>query len=613
MPDSGDPEAAVRRAGGLISDIRGAGSRRAVSRAATVVLAVTVCLVPVPAAGDTPGAFELLERVRQAYAELESYSDLGEIEISAGPRGRERTSLHFFETAATASGQFQWRTHGETDAGFEERILWRADEQGYLFRSLYGQYKPVPSISAELAHGWGPGGYEALVVPLLLAGAGDALADPQAAVVDGQEACGERRCWAISLTRMAGAIDCRLLIDRETLMIREVTIELAGAGGRTPAAGDRPLRVRVRHHPGSPAPAAFAPPAGARRVADWEPSAAAGEAASEDPPPGSTFSEEITVSELTIVARIVDSRGEPIRDLRPDDLIVRVGPTNAPVLAVKWSSSDRPPAAIPPSQLAEARVQARAGRLIMDAQPPAPAGRLVVLFLQVDFEPSRIAGQLKILPDVGKLLRSLHPDDRVAIVSFDSHLKLWQDFTRDRRQAFEVLERAVSFGKPAARASRGVSLLEHWDFGAAAGAATPERALKLTAEALAPIAGEKDLIYMGWGLGRFGAGGVRMTAEYQPAVRALEAARVTVFVLDVSQADYHSLEVGLQNVAAHTGGTYERTLHFASQAVSRLARTIAGHYLVTIDRGAVPEARGRVTMRLKGRKGRVLFKPLTLG
>jgi len=86
-----------------------------------------------------------------------------------------------------------------------------------------------------------------------------------------------------------------------------------------------------------------------------------------------------------------------------------------------------------------------------------------------------------------------------------------------------------------------------------------------------------------------------------------------VFVLDVSQADYHSLEVGLQNVAAHTGGTYSRTLHFASQAISRLARTLGGYYLVTIDRTATPGARGRLTIGMRSKQGQVLYKPLVLG
>ena len=232
----------------------------------------------------------------------------------------------------------------------------------------------------------------------------------------------------------------------------------------------------------------------------------------------------------------------------------------------------------------------------------------------MDFEPSRITGHLKILPDVDRLLRSLHPDDRVAIVSFDSHLKLWHDFTSDRRATFETLEQAVSYGSPLARRNvRGPSLVESFDFHAAKQAASPEEALRVTAEALIPHGGEKDVIYLGWGLGRFGRGGVTMTAAYEPAVRALDAARTTVFVLDVTQADSHSLEVGLQNVANHTGGTYARTYRFSSQAIRRLARTIGGHYLVTIDRSALPLARGRLKITLKEKKGRVLFKPTILG
>ncbi len=571
---------------------------------------------------SAPGAFELLERVRQAYADLETYTDLGEIETTTGPAGHEHTTLRFFETAATAAGGFLWRTHGESEAGFEERVVWKDGAEVLVYSSLLQQYKPVSSLAAELAHGWGRGSYEALVVPLLLAGADDALADPSAAMVGGggAEPCGDATCWVISLTLMAGTITCELRVDQQTLLIHQVEVSLdstqaqlepaGGMAARSPKA--LPVTIRVRHHPGTAVPQAFVPPAGSRRVAEWQRRTVEDDAPGGDLWPESAFEEEITVALLTVVARIVDSRGEPLRDLEADDLIVLVGKTEAPVLSLEYSSS-QPQSEIPPIELAEARAAASAGRLVMAPEPTTQPGRLVVFFLQVDLEPSRIAGHLKILPDVERLLRALHPDDRVALVSFDSHLKLWQDFTRDREQTFEVLKRAISYGSPAARQSRGVSLLEHFDRRAAADAASPEKALQLTAEALTPLPGDKDMIYMGWGLGRYGAGGVRMTADYHPAVRALDAARTTVFVLDVSQADYHSLEVGLQNVAAHTGGTYDRTLHFASQAVKRLARTIGGHYLVTIDRTAAPAARGRLTMRLREKKGRVLFKPLTLG
>ena len=575
-------------------------------RAIIACVAVAFAAQANPAA-PVPGAFELLEQVRQTYAELETYSDLGEIETATGPAGNERTTLRFFETAATAAGGFLWRTHGDTETGFEERVVWRDGDEAFVYSSLHRQYKPVPSLAAELAHGWGRGSYEALVVPLLLVGAEDALADPTAASVDGTEPCGDATCWKVSLALMAGAIECQLLVHQQTLLIHQVVVSLDSAGDSDAA----PLTIRVRHHPSAAAPPNFVPPAGARRVAEWQPLAATYEP-SDDPWPESAFEEEITVALLTVVARIVDSRGEPLLGLETDDLIVQVGKTETPILSLEWSSSQTH-TEIPPAELAEARTAARAGRLVMAPESGPGPGRLVVFFLQVDLEPSRIAGHLKILPDVKKLLQALHPDDRVAIVSFDSHLKLWQDFTRDHEAAFEVLKSAISYGYPTARRSRGVSLLEHFDRQAAADAASPEEALRLTAEALTPLPGDKDMIYMGWGLGRYGAGGVRMTADYYPAVRALDAARTTVFVLDVSQADYHSLEVGLQNVAAHTGGTYDRTLHFASQAVRRLARTIGGHYLVTIDRSAVPEARGRLIIRLRDKEGRVLFKPMKLG
>ena len=143
----------------------------------------------------SPGAFELLERAREAYAALGSYHDLGELEMVTGGADDERTTLRFFETAFSGEGHFLWRTHGETEAGFEERVVWRGSSGAFVYSSLYGQYKPLSSLVGELAHSLGPGGYEALVVPLLLAGAGDALADPPAAVVDGVESCGIQQCW----------------------------------------------------------------------------------------------------------------------------------------------------------------------------------------------------------------------------------------------------------------------------------------------------------------------------------------------------------------------------------------------------------------------------------
>ncbi len=595
------------------------------SRRLMLLLASSFWLWPAGMQAEPPGAFALLEQIRQKYATLEAYSDLGEIERTFGDDDADST-LHFFETTTRADGGFLWRTHGETTDGFEERVIWRTGADAYVYSSLLGQYKPISSLLAELAHGFGDGSYEALLVPLLLAGDSDGLSAPEGAVVEGPEPCGESDCWILSMTRMGGTIESVLRVDRADLLIREVEVRLtdsatvfsralAGAGiVETPAAedGGKLLKITVKHHPAVAPPTTFKPPESARRVAEWEPTS---DAASQPEEPWLElgFQEEITVSLFSVVARIVDSRGAPLLGLEPSDLIAQVGDQEVPVLSLDWSSSYSPGADIPPIELAEARALAREGRLSVGSSEAPVSGRLVVMFLQIDLEPSRIAGHLKILPDIKELLESLHPNDRVAIVSFDSHLKLWWDFSRDRAATLATLKEAIGYGMPSARRSQEVSLLATFDVRAAKDAASPEKALQLTAEALAPLPGEKELIYLGWGLGRYGAGGVRMTPDYEPAVRALDAANATVFVLDVSQADRHSLEIGLQSVAAHTGGTYARTFHFASQAVHRLAQTLMGHYVVNIDRSALPKARGRLTLRLRAKTGNVLFKPLTLG
>ena len=60
-----------------------------------------------------------------------------------------------------------------------------------------------------------------------------------------------------------------------------------------------------------------------------------------------------------------------------------------------------------------------------------PAGRLLIYLFQHDIarEPSRTQGHQKFLLSTDELLDMLDPDDRVAVFSFDSHLKFRLDFT----------------------------------------------------------------------------------------------------------------------------------------------------------------------------------------
>ena len=152
------------------------------------------------------------------------------------------------------------------------------------------------------------------------------------------------------------------------------------------------------------------------------------------------------------------------------------------------------------------------------------------------------------------------------------------------------------------------SIAEHFDFAAAKDASTPERGLFVLARALAPIPGGKTMLFFGWGLST--VGGIRgpnatERRDLGNAFRALAAARTNIFTLDVTEADYHSLEVHLQNLSEMTGGTYQKTHIFPSLAMDRVKRAISGRYVLVFK--SPPESRGyhTIEVRLANRKGEV--------
>ena len=325
--------------------------------------------------------------------------------------------------------------------------------------------------------------------------------------------------------------------------------------------------------------------------------------------PRDQFGEEITVSLIPLTVRVVDGRGRPILDLTSDDFRVRVEGQEVPVVAVDWVDSSSPapaPSEATPSASAAATETA-------EPEAPRPAGKLVVFFVQADLNPTRISGQLRLRPYTEELLDTLHPADRLAVVSFDSHLHLRQDFTGDREAVYAAIDRGMLWGvSETGPASGKPALAESFDFQAAVKAASPERALEVTAKSLEALPGEKVIVFLGWGLGRFSIMGVQMTPSFAPAVKALRRSRSSVFVLDVTSADHHSLAAGLEAVAEATGGTYAKTNVLAGLATDFLAKAISGHYVLTIDPAEVPEDGGSLRIELRGRKGTVLARPVLL-
>ncbi|HYG64483.1 MAG TPA: VWA domain-containing protein [Thermoanaerobaculia bacterium] len=582
------------------------------SQRQSVLLAAFLFLPLNPASAQPePGAFELLAKARQAYAQLPSYRDHGEIEttLSAGV-----TVRHRFELTA-APGAFRFLLERDLGGEPQRRMIWRSGGEAFHFDSCLGQYKTVASLTDEVAGALGSGGADALVVPITLVGGAGALADPEVATVEGEEPCGDGSCWIVFFSR-ATDVESRLWIDSRSFLIRQVEVRLQDTGdvvdqamaqaglavrGTAPGAARGTITIRVRHEieagkPVQRAEAAFGPPPGARRVTEWQ-------VAGDDELP--QFGEEITVAIAAVTVRVVDNHGRPVEGLAPGDFRVLAKGKEIPVVAVDWVSSARTEAPLDPDGSA----------VSSGPSAPAPSGeqpcKRVVFFVQSGNHPTRLKGQMRLRPHTRELLESFPAADRLAVVSYDSHLKLWQDFTDDREAVFQAIDQAMLFGgdrQTVVRPSRDrSSLAAHLDFDAALRTASPERALQVTAEALQPLPGEKVMIYVGWGLGRFGSDGVRMTPDYRPAIEALDAARVTVFVLDITDADYHSLETGLQSVAYQTGGSYAKTHIFPQHATDFLAGTVSGHYVLTLDRTALPPQGSRVRIHLRDKKGTVYY------
>jgi VWFA-related protein len=288
------------------------------------------------------------------------------------------------------------------------------------------------------------------------------------------------------------------------------------------------------------------------------------------------FRETVDVDRVVVDARVVDGRGQPILGLSPSDFRVVVSGREVPLESAQWIA---------------------APGLAADAGADAP-GRLLVLFFQKSLEPSRAPGLLRMIGRVREVVRRLGSADRVAVVSFDSHLRMWVDFTSDHDRVERGL-RAVLFGGPQAEGpAPEPSLAAHFDAEEGRRAASLEKALLVLARALRQVPGSKNVVLVGHGFGELDV----------LARRALEDARATVFAFDVTDADYHTLESGLQQVADETGGFYERTHLFAGQAVARLERALAGYYVLTFPRPILPFGEHEVEIRLVGRKGTVLAK-----
>ncbi len=301
------------------------------------------------------------------------------------------------------------------------------------------------------------------------------------------------------------------------------------------------------------------------------------------------------VERVEIDAFILDSKGVPIPGLGKADLKLLVDGLTVPVESVEWIPAKEPEKVLPPPG-----IENPAAKIY--------AGRLFVVFCQTDFGRVRAKGQMRLANEAQPFLDSLLPSDRVAVASFDSHLKLRLDFTNDKEAILAAIHRSLHIefvdplpSGPFPSLAGAISIEE------ARGAATVERGLELLARALKPYAGPKAILYLGWGL-RVNHSPAEATA-FGRALNALLDARVHVFTLDVTDADFHGLETTLKALSEATGGTYQKTNQFRG-TLERVQKHLEGRYVIVFEKPRF-EWTGfhKIELQLSGRKGKILVRP----
>ena len=323
-------------------------------------------------------------------------------------------------------------------------------------------------------------------------------------------------------------------------------------------------------------------------------------------PPEGAFREEARVERVVIDAHVTDDDGEPIRDLTVADFVVKVDGKRVPLESVEWVSAAHPESETP-----------HTGEIAWTDAPTMPEpvlayppGRVIILFYQTDHEPLRISGFLRMAQYTDHFLESIVETDRVAVVSFDSHLKLRQDFTNSREKIKGAMLACLRTAEPE-RIEPGPfpSLARNFDYAKAKRAVTPERGLDLVARALEPIPGGKTMLFFGWGLGTIGGISGAIPDEqkdYVRALRSLSAARINIFTLDITDADYHTLEWRLDDVSEATGGVYQKTHLFPQAVLDRVTRAISGRYVLVFVKPDLPHGWHDVQVTLAGkRKGNI--------
>jgi len=297
--------------------------------------------------------------------------------------------------------------------------------------------------------------------------------------------------------------------------------------------------------------------------------------------------EELTVKRHILDVRVIDAMGRPVKGLGAENFVLSQQGTPIPIVSCEWVGSPH------------------------DKDMKAPGkypGQLIILFFQVQLDGHRVRGIQDKVKRAMSVLGRFHINDRIAVVSYDSHMRVRTDFTNNP----EALARGIRKGlrrerSPYPKPASFPSLTAYLSYSDCKKARTPEKALTYLSNALTRFDDVKTLVYMSFDASDFARGNFKLREDYPEAKKALIASRTTVIGMDFAPWDYNTLDLAIRQFSEDTGGFFVKTPNFVQMAGTKLHNSLSGYYILSHESIPPIDPDGKFKLKVVGVKGKKLL------